>query len=144
MFKLFELKEMWFNIVRSINIFGLRSIDELKHLVIFKDTQRNCFSEKNVATCQQLFKQGFCIVSGQGLLYHRTCKPDFLWELAFAKFLSRIKGNFWWSAVSMILALYYKFPIILDRNIAKANSTENQVCMSYDIVVLVSGIEGIF
>ena len=27
-------------------------------------------------------------------------------QLAFAKFLSRIKGNFWGSAVSMILALY--------------------------------------
>ena len=27
-------------------------------------------------------------------------------ELAFAKFLSKIKGNFWGSAVSMILALY--------------------------------------
>ena len=27
-------------------------------------------------------------------------------QLAFAKFLSKIKGNFWGSAVSMILALY--------------------------------------
>ena len=27
-------------------------------------------------------------------------------QLAFAKFLSKIKGNFWESAVSMILALY--------------------------------------
>ena len=57
-------------------------------------------------------------------------------QLAFAKFLSKIKGNFWGSAVSMILALYYKFPFILDRNYAKANSTENHVCTSCDIVVL--------
>ena len=27
-------------------------------------------------------------------------------QLAFAKFLYKIKGNFWGSAVSMILALY--------------------------------------
>ena len=27
-------------------------------------------------------------------------------QLAFAKFLSKLKGNFWGSAVSMILALY--------------------------------------
>ena len=33
----------------------------------------------------------------------------------------------------MILALYYKFPFILDRNLAKANCTENQVCTSCDI-----------
>ena len=36
----------------------------------------------------------------------------------------------------MILALYYKFPFILDRNLAKANCTENHVCMSCDKVVL--------
>ena len=29
-----------------------------------------------------------------------------------------------------------KFPIILDRNLAKANCTENRVCTSCDIVVL--------
>ena len=57
-------------------------------------------------------------------------------QLAFAKFLSKIKGNFWGSAVSMILALHYKFPVILDRNLAKANCTENRVCTSCDTVVL--------
>ena len=36
----------------------------------------------------------------------------------------------------MILALYLKFPFILDRNLAKANCTENQVCTSCDIIVL--------
>ena len=36
----------------------------------------------------------------------------------------------------MILALYLKFPFILDRNLAKANCTENQVCTSCDTVVL--------
>ena len=36
----------------------------------------------------------------------------------------------------MIPALYYKFPFILDGNLAKANCTENQVCTSCDIVVL--------
>ena len=55
----------------------------------------------------------------------------------FAKFLSRIKGNFWESAVSMILALYWKFPFILDRNLAEANCTGNQVCTSCDTAVLV-------
>ena len=40
------------------------------------------------------------------------------------------------SAVSVILALYLKFPFILDRNSAKANGTENHVCASCDIVIL--------
>ena len=37
----------------------------------------------------------------------------------------------------MILALYQKFPSILDRNLAKkANCTEDHVCTSCDKVVL--------
>ena len=36
----------------------------------------------------------------------------------------------------MDTALPQKFPFILDRNLAKANCTENQVCTSCDIVVL--------
>ena len=36
----------------------------------------------------------------------------------------------------MDTALTQKFPFILDRNLAKANSTENHVCMSCDTVVL--------
>ena len=36
----------------------------------------------------------------------------------------------------MDTALPQKFPFILDRNLAKANCTENQVCMSCDTVVL--------
>ena len=36
----------------------------------------------------------------------------------------------------MIPAQYQKFPFVLDRNLAKANSTENQVRTSCDIVVL--------
>ena len=39
----------------------------------------------------------------------------------------------------MDAALPQEFPFILDRNLAKANCTENQVCTSCDIVVL--GIE---
>ena len=35
----------------------------------------------------------------------------------------------------MDTALPQKFPFILDRNLAKANCTENQFCMSCDIVV---------
>ena len=35
----------------------------------------------------------------------------------------------------MDTALPQKFPFILDRNLAKANCTENRVCTSYDIVV---------
>ena len=53
-------------------------------------------------------------------------------QLALAKFLSKIKGNFWGSAVSMILANY----LILLQNLAKANCTENRFCTSCDIVVL--------
>ena len=34
----------------------------------------------------------------------------------------------------MDTALPQKFPFILDRNLAKANCTENQVCTSCDIV----------
>ena len=36
----------------------------------------------------------------------------------------------------MDTALPQKFPFILDRNLAKANCTENQVCASCDTVVL--------
>ena len=36
----------------------------------------------------------------------------------------------------MDTALPQKFPFILDRNLAKAKCTENQVCMSCDFVVL--------
>ena len=36
----------------------------------------------------------------------------------------------------MDTALPQKFPFILDRNLAKANCTENRVCTSYDTVVL--------
>ena len=36
----------------------------------------------------------------------------------------------------MDTALPQKFPFILDRNLAKANCTENQVCKSCDTVVL--------
>ena len=36
----------------------------------------------------------------------------------------------------MDTALPQKFPFILDRNLAKANCTENRVCTSCDIVVL--------
>ena len=40
----------------------------------------------------------------------------------------------------MDTALPQKFPFILDRNLAKANCTGNQVCTSCDTVVLVSGL----
>ena len=36
----------------------------------------------------------------------------------------------------MDTALTQKFPFILDRNLAKANCTENHVCTSCDIVVI--------
>ena len=36
----------------------------------------------------------------------------------------------------MDTALPQKFPFILDRNLAKANCTQNRVCTSCDIVVL--------
>ena len=39
----------------------------------------------------------------------------------------------------MDTALPQKFPFILDRNLAKANCTENQVCTSCDTVVLGGG-----
>ena len=38
----------------------------------------------------------------------------------------------------MDTALPQKFPFILDRKLAKTNCTENQVCPSFDTVVLVS------
>ena len=58
-------------------------------------------------------------------------------QLAFAKFLSKLKENFLYSASIMDTALPQKFPFILDRNLAKANCTENRVCMPCDTVVLV-------
>ena len=57
-------------------------------------------------------------------------------QLAFAKFLSKIKGNFKYSASIMDTALTQKFLFILDSNLAKANCTENRVCTSCDTVVL--------
>ena len=59
-------------------------------------------------------------------------------QLAFAKFLSKIKGIYQYSASIMDTALPQKFPFILDRNLAKANCTEDRVCTSCDTVVLVS------
>ena len=41
----------------------------------------------------------------------------------------------------MDTALTQKFPFILDRNLAKANCTENHVCTSCDKVVLDSFIK---
>ena len=41
----------------------------------------------------------------------------------------------------MDTALPQKFPFILDRNLAKANCTENQVCTSCDTVVLGRGLK---
>ena len=41
----------------------------------------------------------------------------------------------------MDTALPQKFPFILDRNLAKANCTENHVCTSCDIVVLGKNIK---
>ena len=57
-------------------------------------------------------------------------------QLAFAKFLSKIKENFLVRPVSMILLLNLKFSFILDRNLAKANCTGNHVRTSCDTVVL--------
>ena len=44
----------------------------------------------------------------------------------------------------MDTALPQKFPFILDRNLAKANCTENRVCTSCDTVVLGSYVYYIF
>ena len=57
-------------------------------------------------------------------------------HLAFAKFLSKIKEKFLFSASIMDTALPQKFPFILDRNLAKAKCTGNHVCPSCDKVVL--------
>ena len=65
----------------------------------------------------------------------------FFVQLAFAKFLSKIKGNFYYSASIMDTALPQIFPIILDRNLAKANCIGNRVCTSCDIVVLAQNIK---
>ena len=43
----------------------------------------------------------------------------------------------------MILALYLKFPFILDKNLAKANCTENRVCTFCDTVVLAFHVNSI-
>ena len=57
-------------------------------------------------------------------------------QLAFAKFQSKIKENFQYCVRIMDTALPQKFLFILDRNLAKANCTEDRVCTSCDIVVL--------
>ena len=41
----------------------------------------------------------------------------------------------------MDTALPQKFPFILDRNLAKANCTEDRVCTSCDTVVLGLGLK---
>ena len=42
----------------------------------------------------------------------------------------------------MDTALPQKFPFMLDRNLAKANCTENHVCTSCDTVVLDGSVHG--
>ena len=44
----------------------------------------------------------------------------------------------------MDVALPQKFPFILDRNLAKANCTENRVCTSCDRVVLDRKLKKLF
>ena len=61
-------------------------------------------------------------------------KTRFSVQLAFAKFLSKIKENFYYSASILETSLPQKFPLILYRNLAKASCTENQVCTSCDTV----------
>ena len=63
-------------------------------------------------------------------------QTSFSVHLAFAKFLSKINGNFLYSASIMDTALLQKYPFILDRNLAKINCTENRVFTSCDTVVL--------
>ena len=79
-------------------------------------------------------------VWGDGLNARTTVSQDmqtgFSVQLAFAKFLPRIKGNFQYSASIMDTSIIQKFSFILDRNLAKANCTENRVCTSCDTVVL--------
>ena len=106
-------------------------------------SEHSCFStatktfqlSKHIGRCETINHEldYFSFYPFQGLLYHRTCKPDFLCSWPFAKFLSRIQG-----ASIMDTALHQKFSFILDRNLAKANCTGNQVYTSCDIVVLVS------
>ena len=74
-------------------------------------------------------------------LYPRTnvsedMQTRFSEQLAFDKFLSKIKGIFNTVPVSWIQHTLRNFPFILDRNLEKANCTENRVCTSCDIVVI--------
>ena len=73
----------------------------------------------------------------QGLLFHRTCKPDFLcsWP-SLNSYLKINKGKFLRECCIHDTGTVLKISLSLDRNLAKANCTENQVCMSCDIVVL--------
>ena len=59
--------------------------------------------------------------------YIKDVQTWFPVQLAFDEFLSKIKGIFWGSAVSM--------------NLAKTYCTEKQVCTSCDIVFLGSNIQ---
>ena len=54
----------------------------------------------------------------------------------FAKFISKMKEIFYYSASVMDITLTQKFPFVLVRNLAKAIGTENHVCTSCDTVVL--------
>ena len=58
-------------------------------------------------------------------------------QLAFAKFLSKLKGIFNTVPVSWIQHSLRNFLLLnLDRNLAKANDTGNHICTSCDAVVL--------
>ena len=59
---------------------------------------------------------------------------------AIAKFLSKIKGIFLIQCQYHGYSTHSEISFILDRNLAKANCTENHVCTSCDIVVLVAVI----
>ena len=57
-------------------------------------------------------------------------------QLAFAKFLSKIKEIFLMQCQYHGYNTHSQISFILDRNLAKANCTENHVCTSCDKVVL--------
>ena len=84
--------------------------------------------------CQKLFQKLFKLCSRTTI--SEDVQTWFSVQLAFAKFLSRIKGNFQYSASIMDTALPQKFPFILHRTLAKANCSGNRVCTSCDTVVL--------
>ena len=78
------------------------SVDDGTHLGRFHSVKWRCYED----TVGYFWEFNYDFRGLARTTVSQDVQTRFPVQLAFAKFLSKIKGNFWGSAVSMILALY--------------------------------------